>query len=123
MHLDIHGVPQHSFSGWSQENPKVQEVRDVWAITGAALLIRRRIWKEVKGFDEQYGIGTFEDIDLCMKVRELGYNIIVSQKAMGEHYTNATTLQYQIQFPLQRNMTTFRHKWQDTLQWNEWSVW
>ena len=122
IHMDIHGMPRHTFSGWSDTNPKVLNVREVWAVTGAGLMIRRSLLRDTGGFDEVYGIGTFEDIDLCMKVRDLGYNIIVSQDTKGVHYTNASVITYGVEFPLQMNQLTFMQRWATKLYWKEHEV-
>lgn len=111
----------HMFVGWSEDNPKVMRVREVPAVTGAALLIRRSIFNRVNGFDVQYGRGTFEDVDLCLSVKyNLGYNIIVEQKAIGFHYTGATSETYSRPYPLGHNQLLFMSKWAGKIEYTEW---
>ena len=45
------------------------------AVTGACLLLRRRDFDAVGGWDTGYLIGDFEDSDLCLKLREHGLQI------------------------------------------------
>ena len=59
--------------------------RYVSAVTGACLMISSNIFKEVNGFDEQFEID-FNDIDLCMKIKESGYSIIWTPYAEAYHY-------------------------------------
>ncbi|MDD2646404.1 MAG: glycosyltransferase family 2 protein [Patescibacteria group bacterium] len=45
-------------------------------VSGAALAIRRKIFEQINGFDENFFM-YFEDRDLCRRVKNLGYKIIV----------------------------------------------
>jgi GT2 family glycosyltransferase len=62
--------PQHENKGW-----RVQEggglVRKP-VITGACMMLRRKIALDLDGFDEAYVIGDFEDTDLCLRLRRRG---------------------------------------------------
>ena len=120
METDIHGMFIHSYIGWNPEHPKVLAQREVYAVTGAALMTRRNIWNKIKGFDEIYSPGTWEDIEYCMRVRELGYNIIVVPEAKGVHFTGATAERNQRGFPLEQNKMTFLQRWANKLQWTSW---
>lgn len=53
-------------------------------ITGAALLVRRDVFEKTGGFDERiflYG----EDVDLCYRIKKLGFEIIFSPIAKVVH--------------------------------------
>lgn len=123
MDTNIHGQWIHTFVGWDSDSPKVLSQRDCYAVTGAALMIRRNIFQRVGSFDLHYGLGTYEDVDLCMKVRELGYNIIVNTNAVGIHYTSATAESYRIPFPLDQNRLYFLNKWASKIVWTEYLRW
>lgn len=45
-------------------------------VTAACLVLRKKIFKEVGGFDEEKFAIAFNDIDLCLKIREKGYLIV-----------------------------------------------
>jgi len=86
------------------------------------LLTRRTLYKKVGGFDEIYGMGTYEDMDYCLKVREAGYNILVNPQASGVHYTGATAEYYNMPYPLNDNRVTFLARWKSKLMYTElWS--
>lgn len=53
-------------------NKKVPTLVD-W-VSGTALLIREPIFKKLNGFDERFFM-YFEDQDLCLRVKKLGYDI------------------------------------------------
>ena len=54
-------------------------------ITGAAMLIPKKLFKKVGGFDERYFL-FMEDVDLCKKVRAAGYKIVYYPQAKINHY-------------------------------------
>lgn len=55
--MNIQAKPFHLFLGWSSDNPRVNAMDDAWAVTGAALMTRRKIFNKVGGFEEKYGKG------------------------------------------------------------------
>ena len=123
--LNIRGVPVHPLNGWSPDNPKTQESRDAWAVTGACFSIRRDLFNRAGGFDLIYGKGTFEDCDLCLKVRGMGKRIYMNAKAEAYHYTGANVEKRGEGFPLQQNLHIFQTRWGQTglLNWDEYLYW
>ena len=61
------------------------------AATAAAFMVRAEAFRRVGGFDEGYVYGT-EDVDLCLKLGELG-NIVVTGQAVLFHHESATQTQ------------------------------
>jgi GT2 family glycosyltransferase len=61
------------------------KTQDVELITGAAMMLSRKVFGEVGGFDERYFL-FMEDFDLCKKVRKAGYRIVYYPQARVEHY-------------------------------------
>jgi len=53
-------------------------VRDLDVITGACMVMRRDLARQLGGFDEAFITGDFEDADLCRKVRDLGLTCAVA---------------------------------------------
>lgn len=45
--------------------------RDVSAVTGACLMVRREAFENAGGFDETFAVA-FNDVDLCLRLRETG---------------------------------------------------
>lgn len=125
LSLNIRGEPIHPLVGWSPENSRTRISRDVWAVTGACLTIRRELWNRARGFDLIYGRGTWEDADLCLKVRQMGKRVYLNSTTYGYHYTGASQEKRKEYFPLQQNMMTFQARWGQTglLLWDEFSYW
>lgn len=124
--LNTTGAPMgnfvHSFIGWDADHSKVMKLREMYAVTGAALMTRRKLFLDAGLFWEGYGMGTFEDVDFCLKSREMGYNVIVDVESVGIHYTGATARQYGIGYALQQNQMLFMQRWNGKVMYTEWAV-
>lgn len=64
--------------------------REALALTGSALLVRRDVFEAVGGWNELYGY-YYEDIDLCLRARSLGYGVINVPSAVVLHAISATS--------------------------------
>lgn len=76
------GEPEHI--GRFQEDKQVRGmgIQEVEATTGACLLIR----KEIAGFNENFIRGYYEDIDLCLRSRKLGYKVVINHESRLIHF-------------------------------------
>jgi GT2 family glycosyltransferase len=70
-------------------NCALTSVRDYSAVTAACLLMRRSVFDEIGGFDEEFAIG-FNDTDLCLRIGRAGYRILYDGNTMLYHYESAT---------------------------------
>ena len=59
--------------------------RNISAVTAACLAMRRSVFDEVGGFDEQHLPVAFNDVDLCLKIGSHGYQIIWTPQAELTH--------------------------------------
>lgn len=64
--------PYHAYAGFPADHPAVNRSRRFQAVTGACMLVRRSAFEEVGGFDEAYH-NCYEDVDLCFRMAERGY--------------------------------------------------
>lgn len=119
--LNIRGEVIHPLVGWSASNPRCCISRDVFATTGACFMIRRDLFNKTGGFGQEFGLGTFEDVDLCLKARSAGLRVYLNSEAMAYHYVGASAEKNKISFPLQENLMTFRGRWHNSplMVWNE----
>jgi GT2 family glycosyltransferase len=42
--------------------------------------IKSELWKELKGFDEIYGLGYYEDFDFCVRAKKIGFPTFLAEK-------------------------------------------
>ena len=92
--LGVGGIAQHAFRDFPAEDPGVnrqlQVTRNYSSVTGACLLTRRDVFEEVGGFDEERLPVTFNDVDLCLKMRRAGYLVVYTPFAKLYHHESAT---------------------------------
>lgn len=64
-------------------------VRDVLWVTGACLLVRSRVWKELGGLDDRF-FAHMEEIDLCWRMQLAGYKVCVVPDSVVWHVGGGT---------------------------------
>jgi GT2 family glycosyltransferase len=67
---------------------KNRERREAGWVSGAFLLVRRQAFIDAGGFDENLFL-YFEDIDLCARLRKLGFKIVFLPEAISFHWGGA----------------------------------
>jgi GT2 family glycosyltransferase len=85
----------------------------VFRLTGFCLLIRREVLDRIGILDERFGIGFFEDDDLCVRAREAGFRLLVAQDVYIHHFGNRTFqhLGLDTRRHLEASFALFREKW------------
>ena len=69
--------------------PWVNRATDLQCVTGACMMIRRAMFEDVNGFDEQFTNG-YEDVDLCFKVRAMGFRVCYCPASVLTHHESIT---------------------------------
>jgi O-antigen biosynthesis protein len=64
--------------------------REVSAVTAACLVVRRDVWDRVGGLDEQKFPVGYNDVDFCLKLREIGLRNVWTPHARLVHHESAT---------------------------------
>jgi GT2 family glycosyltransferase len=62
----------HYFKGLDRSFPAANEARAVPAVSGACMMVARRLFEELGGFPGAYVRGDYEDFDLCMRAARHG---------------------------------------------------
>jgi GT2 family glycosyltransferase len=66
--------------------PEYQYVREADYISGASILVPRRVWDELGGFDEIYAPAYCEDSDLAFRVRGIGKKVYFQPASSVYHF-------------------------------------
>jgi len=67
------GNPWNVGRGGNPADPRYSYARQCDYLSGAALMLPRKVWDEVGGLSEEFAPAYFEDTDLAFKVRDAGY--------------------------------------------------
>jgi GT2 family glycosyltransferase len=89
------GVAGHAFKNFSRQDPGTPQFRphltqDLSVVTAACLAIRRDVYFEAGGFDEEALTVAFNDVDFCLKVEALGYRNLYTPFAELIHHESAS---------------------------------
>src|SRR5262245_8849194 len=99
---------------------------DVDYVPGAALAIRRALFRELGGFYEGYFPGFYEDTELCVRLRRRGYRVIYRPVPRIVHL-GSVTMERRAYYWLNRNRIVFlgrngdaQHLWGDLVYEARW---
>ena len=73
------GLPGRDLPNWGMVD------RQVSAVTGACLLIRTALYRDLGGMDTAYAVA-LNDVDLCLRAREAGWRVVYCAGAELHHY-------------------------------------
>ena len=89
LKLGAHRTAGHSHYGQEGQNlgymGRLCYAQDVSAVTGACLMVARKKWDEVGGFDPSFAV-SLNDVDFCLKLRQKGYLNVFTPFAELYHY-------------------------------------
>lgn len=92
--LGIGGVANHSHYRCSGDTPgyfaRLRVVQNLSAVTGACLFARKQVIEDVGGLDETYLAVAFNDVDLCLRLRAVGYRIVWTPHAQLYHHESVS---------------------------------
>lgn len=87
--MGLSGLCDHAHRHLAGDAPgyagRAVEAQELSAVTGACLLVRRRVLLELGGLDERYP-SAFNDVDLCLRVREAGHAVVFAPEAVLHHH-------------------------------------
>ncbi|MBI4975223.1 glycosyltransferase family 2 protein [Candidatus Peregrinibacteria bacterium] len=73
------------YENYIMEDFDHNKTQEVDLITGAFMMMPRKVFDEVGGFDERYFL-FMEDFDLCRKTHNAGYKVVYYPEASSTHY-------------------------------------
>lgn len=109
--------PYHIFLGWDAEHSKVMQKRTVPAVTGACLMVRRKLWRAIGGLEPVYTTGNFEDVELCVQVGARGFNCVYDPEVFMYHYAGGSGNS----ITAKRNLAIFHLRMGKYITWSDWA--
>jgi glycosyltransferase involved in cell wall biosynthesis len=92
--LGVGGVASHAHKDFERGAEgmlnRARLVQNYSAVTGATLLIRRDLYLDVGGFDQEALAVAFSDVDFCLRLRQRGYRTVWTPFAEFIHHESAT---------------------------------
>jgi GT2 family glycosyltransferase len=102
--------PYNNHKNESFNNHDEKSNKEVFAVTGACLMIHNDLFLKIGGFDEKFYF-RLEDVDLCMKVRDFGLKILCSSQSNIVHLESRTKDPNLNEGIMKKNFEHFIDKW------------
>jgi GT2 family glycosyltransferase len=119
--LGIGGFAGHSHKHFLGESKgyinRLRLIQNYSGVTGACLMMRKAVFYELEGFDEQYALA-LSDIDLCLKALSKDYLIVWTPYAELYHHESKTRGYEDNEIKQKRfkgEIERFKHKWSTEL--------
>mgnify|MGYP001034281586 FL=1 len=90
--IDLYGYPYcrgRLFNYLEKDEGQFDDIIDIFWASGACFFIRSEVYHQLEGFDEDY-FAHQEEVDLCWRTRNLGYNIKYVGTSTVYHVGGAT---------------------------------
>lgn len=120
--VGLGGMAGHGFKFLAREAPgyywRPFLIQNYSAVTAACLIMRRNVFEEVGGLAEKHLKVAFNDVDLCLRIREHGYRIVWTPYAELYHLESAsrgvddTPAKF---LRLQQELKYMKSRWGETL--------
>jgi len=121
---DCGGIVWRDGNAWNHgrnhnpSEPKFNYVRDVDYCSGSCLLVKKKVFDKIGGFDSRFSPAYWEDTDLCFEIRKLGYQVLYQPLASLVHYeglTQGINTNKGLKSFQKVNQKKFFEKWQSVL--------
>ena len=98
--------------------PEYNYVRDVDYISGASIMLSKKLWDEIGGFDSRYAPAYCEDSDLAFEVRKRKLRVVYQPLSVVTHYegvSNGTDVNFGLKKYQLENCDKLLNKWYDDI--------
>ncbi len=73
---------------WAQDHRS--QTSETERLVGFCLAVRREMFEQLGGFDSAYGIGGYEDDDLCRRIMSTGHRLLIAHESFVHHEGHQT---------------------------------
>ncbi|MDA8268513.1 MAG: glycosyltransferase family 2 protein [Actinomycetota bacterium] len=85
-------------------------------VSGACFAVRRQAWEELGGFDEAYFMYA-EDMDLCWRARQAGWDVVYDPSATVTHLQGVSTRRHPYAMLAAHHRSALRFTWRTQVGW------
>jgi GT2 family glycosyltransferase len=121
--VGLHGAADHAYAGSPGDAPGYAQQllvrREISAVTAACLVVRRALYLEVGGLDEEAFPVSFNDVDFCLKLRDRRYRNVWTPHARLVHHESASrgrARSPEEKARADRELAALRERWAGALQ-------
>jgi GT2 family glycosyltransferase len=111
IYMGVDGNSAHI--GFGQQAGSYTKPESRKSIEGSCMYIKREVLDKIGYFDEGFGMGYREEVDLCFRAREAGYKVISAPNAKYIHFVSQTNSQLGI---TNNTFDYFMSKWSTKLK-------
>ncbi|OXJ15741.1 glycosyltransferase family 2 protein [Burkholderia sp. HI2500] len=120
--VGLSGCADHLLRGVGRDEPGYQAravtTQSLSAVTGACLVVRRSLYRQLGGLNERDLAVAFNDVDFCLRVRQAGYKVLWTPHAVLYHHESATRGRDDTAEKIARaarEIDYMRHHWHDVI--------
>jgi GT2 family glycosyltransferase len=106
------GYPHNLYAGFPPDHPAVNHSRRLQAVTGACMLVRHQAFEDAGGFDAGF-VNSLEDVDLCLRIGEIGGEVHFCHEAVVTHLESASRGREE---RFERSVRLYRQRWRDRVR-------
>ncbi len=119
------GILWKDGSAWNYGNgsnpdlPEYNYIKEVDYISGASIMLSRKLWEDLGGFDEQFAPAYYEDVDIAFEIRRRGYKVMYQPLSVVVHFeglSNGKDVSNGVKKYQVINKERFYKKWKNILQ-------
>jgi len=107
---DLHA--RHLYEGMPEGLAAAGLTRRLQAVSAACWMVDAEHWKAMSGFDERY-VNGHEDIDACLRTREMGREVWYAGKSEIEHFGSSTPGRFDA---IDANHERYLARWGDVIE-------
>lgn len=101
----------HIYRNFSPLHPATNKNRELQAVTAACMLVPRKLFLSLGGFDESF-INGFEDLDFCFRARKKGAKVMYTSACVITHHESKTPGRHTHH---DQNARLFASRWQSDI--------
>ncbi|MDR3698642.1 MAG: glycosyltransferase [Candidatus Sulfopaludibacter sp.] len=117
--MGLFDICGHAFKGSLDEERQYFDfpnvIRNVSAVTGACMMVPAKRFWECGGFDEEALPIAYQDVDLCLKLGQRGYRVLVTPHARLYHH-EASSKRPEDKDPTPSEAITLQMRWKDVIE-------